>query len=183
MGVILPDGDGGDPGGIITPPSGGGGGSSSPTPINLANLPVTGGLAGFNQALLVPGFDDLAQVNLFYVIDPTDFNCEEDVEYDFKLEEIVQGNDVTVHNVLIRYRDLGIVRLTVYISSTDIDKTVVKDITLGTSNADGKLHTYKVDMKGTMEAPQLKIIRRANNGPLCITKVIGEVSYGTGDVI
>ena len=181
---IVPNLNGGvgEPGGG-SPPGSAGGGGSSPSPVNLANLPTTGGLLGFSPAFLISGFDEFAQTFLMYQQDPTQFNCEEDVEYDFRLEEVSPGNDVTIHNIVLRYRDLGVVTFTVYIASTDPTKTISKQVTIGNVIPTNKLFTFKVDISATFEAPQIKIIRKANAGQLCITKVLGLVSYGTGDVI
>lgn len=184
---IVPNLNGGtvEPGGGSPPGSSGGGGSpSSPAPINLANLPTTGGLQGFFPVFLISGFDEFAQTFLMYQQDSTQFNCEEDVEYDFRLEEISPGNDVTIHNIVLRYRDLGVVTFTVYIVSTDNTiKPISRQITIGNTIPTNKLFTFKVDISSTFEAPQIKIIRKANAGPLCITKVLAVASYGTGDVI
>ena len=189
--VFVPNQNGGttDPGGASPPGSGGGGGAPPAVP-NLANLPVVGGLVGVTAQMLVSGFDDMGGQNLIYVIDPLNHNCEEDVEYDFKVEEFEPDTEPTVHNVLIRYRDLGVVTFTIAIVSAtlpNLDYTIgtgnAKLITVGNAIPTFKIYTKQVDLRVTTEAPQGKIFRKANKGPLAITKVITWVSYGEGTVI
>jgi tripartite-type tricarboxylate transporter receptor subunit TctC len=203
MGVILPNSDGGGSTGQ-TPPSGtpagggssgsGSGGASTNPSINLANLPVTGGLIGYQINLLFPLFDTVTKSNMIYVMDSNNFNTEEDVEYDFKVEEFEPGNEATVHRVLIRYRDLGQVTFTLAVVSADKSNV---DTTKGSGNAQiitvgnngpngtptGKIHTFKASVKVTTEAPQVKIFRSALDGPLAIMKVKAWASYGDGDII
>lgn len=181
------NGGGNDPSGG-SPPSGGGG--SGPAPVNLSLLPVTGGLLGTQAVLLAIGFDELAGQNLTYQLDPSNFNCEEDVEYDFRIEEVEPGNQITIHNVLIRYRDIGVVTFIVAITS-DLNPAVnlssspvnAKQFTVGNQVPTFRIKTLKTDLQVTTEAPQIKIIRKAKQGPLCITKVRAWGSYGDGDII
>src|SRR5690349_5763109 len=141
MGVVLPGSDGGGAIGQIPPagaPAGGGssgsgsGGASTNPAINLANLPVTGGLIGYQINLLFTVFDTSLQSNMIYVMDSNNFNTEEDVEYDFKVEEFEPGNEATIHRVLIRYRDLGQVTFTLAVLSADKPNV---DTTKGSGNA------------------------------------------------
>jgi hypothetical protein len=188
---IIPNTDGvsNDPGGG-SPAGSGGGGGAPPTAPNLANLPVVGGLLGLRTQLLVPGFDDAGGQDLIYEIDPTNHNCEEDCEYQFKVEEVEPGNELTIHRIVIRYRDLGVVTFTIAVVSAIAP---IVDYTPGTGNAElitvgnvkptNKIYTYKSSMRVTTEAPQLVILRKANAGPLAICKVRAWGSYGDGDII
>lgn len=198
MGFVLPGGTGGG-GGNPRPPAGGGsagsgsGGAASQGAVNLANLPTTGGLVGYQINLLFPIVDGAGN-NMIYVMDSTNFNTEEDIEYDFKVEEFEPGNEATIHRVLLRYRDLGQVTFTLAAVSADkpnVDTTKAignaQVITIGNNGPNntptGKIHTFKASVKVTTEAPQLKIFRRASQGPLAITKVKAWASYGDGDII
>jgi hypothetical protein len=193
--VNIPDQDGGssDPGGGTPPGSSTGGGAPAAVP-NLANLPTTGGLVGTTTQMLAVGFDLIAQQNLVYVIDPNNHNCEELVEYDFKVEEFEPGNEATIHRIAIRYRDFGPVTFTIAILSATAPNI---DYTLGTGNAQlisfggngpnktatGKIYTFLASLKVTTEAPQVKVFRGISAGSLCITKLRGWASYGDGDII
>lgn len=202
MGFILPNGGGGSNGGasgkVPTPPTGGGsqgsgsGGAGSVGAVNLALLPVTGGLVGYQVNMLYPIFDQLSGNNMIYLMDSNNFNTEEDVEYDFRVEEFEPGNEATIHRIVIRYRDLGVVTFTVaVVSATTIAKGI--DTTIGSGNArvytvgnqvpTDKIYTLLVALKVTTEAPQIKVFRKANAGPLDITKVKVWASYGDGDII
>lgn len=194
MSVNIPNIDGSGPTGKIIPtgPATGGGGGTSTSPssnpvVNLASLPTTGGLLGTSPAFIFIGFDNVAQTTLVYQLDTTNFNCEEPVEYDFKVEEAEIGNEVTIHRVLIRYRNIGICIITVAVISsefqTPVDKRNATTITIGTSSADGLIYTAKADLKITTEAPQIKLFRAAKGGPMAITKVRVIASYGDGDII
>lgn len=202
MGFILPNGGGGSNGGASgkapTPTAGGGsqgsgsGGAGSVGAVNLALLPVTGGLVGYQVNMLYPIFDQLSGNNMIYLMDSNNFNTEEDVEYNFRVEEFEPGNEVTIHRIVIRYRDLGVVTFTVaVVSATTISKGI--DTTVGSGNAriytvgnqvpTDKIYTLLVALKVTTEAPQIKVFRKANAGPLAITKVKVWASYGDGDII
>lgn len=189
MAINLPNIDGGGPGGPF-PPSSGGGGGSAPTPPDLSKLPTVGGMVGIQTQLIAIGYDDLAGQNIVYFVDPTNHNCEESCEYDFKVEEVEPGNQLTIHRIVIRYRDLGKVKFTVAVVSatlTDLDYTLgtgnAELITLGNDKPTNKIYTYLSSLRVTTEAPQIKIFRAANAGPLAITKVRAWGSYGDGDII
>ncbi len=193
------NGDGGGPTGRVPPsgaPAGGGtsgsgsGGASSSSSVNLANLPVTGGLIGYQINLLFPLFDQVSKSNMIYIMDSNNFDTEEDTEYDFKVEEFEPGNTSTIHRVVIRYRDLGVVTFTLAVLSADkpdIDTASgsgnTQVITVGNEEPTNKIFTFKSSVKVTTEAPQVKIFKQASDGPLCITKVKSWASYGDGDII
>lgn len=189
--VLVPNQNGGTsaPGGASPAMSGGGGGSAPAVP-NLANLPTVGGMVGITTQMLAIGFDDLTQSNLVYFIDPMNHNCEESTEYDFKVEEIEPGNQITIHRVVLRYRDLGVVSFTVAVVSADLPNLDYTKgtgnavlVTVGTPQATRKIYTKQVALNVTTEAPQVKILRAAKAGPLAITKVRAWGSYGDGDII
>lgn len=192
--ISVINGGSGDAGGGSPPNSGqipgvvgssGSGSQSSgglPPNTNLSLLPVTGGLQGIEPALLVIGFDFIANNFLFYELDPTNFNCEEDVEYDFRVEEVEPGNQLTIHNILIRYRDLGVVTFNVIIQNAD-GVLVSKPYTVGNTPPTNKIRTLKTDLLATGEALQIVVKRSAGKGPLAITKVRAWGSYGDGDII
>jgi hypothetical protein len=176
---------------------GGGGGKKSggTTGGSPGLLTSTGGITGLTGIFTIP-FQDLL-LNRFYFVtfDPTDFNCEEDVTYFFKQEDIEVGRVVTIHKVLIVYRMIGQVKFTLTLngflesvksSNEDpsqtgrfVSKSVPVTFGLGLGKIpDKKLHTRSVDIKLTCERPQISISRLANSGPLAITKVI---MCGTAD--
>lgn len=201
MGFIIPNGGSGGASGRTPPasaPAGGGsqgsgsGGAGSAGAVNLALLPVTGGLVGYQVNMLYPIFDQLSGNNMIYLMDSNNFNTEEEIKYDFRVEEFEPGNEATIHRIVIRYRDLGVVTFTVaVVSATTLAKGI--DTTEGSGNAriytvgnqipTNKIYTLLVALKVTTEAPQVKIIRAANAGPLAITKVKVWASYGDGDII
>lgn len=202
MGFILPTGGGGNNGGasgkVPTPPVGGGsqgsgsGGAGAQGAVNLALLPTTGGLIGYQVNMLYPIFDQLTSQNMIYLMDSNNFNTEEDVEYDFRVEEFEPGNEATIHRIVIRYRDLGIVTFTVaVVSATIISKGInttigsgnARTYTVGNSVPTGKIFTLLAALKVTTEAPQVKLFRKAGAGPLAVTKVKVWASYGDGDII
>lgn len=187
---FVPNQNGGtnDPGGASPPGSGGGGGPAPSVP-NLANLPTVGGIVGVQTQMLAIGFDDFAGQNLVYFIDPTNHNCEEDVEYFFKVEEVEPGNKLTIHRIVLRWRDLGVVTFTMAVVSADmpgLDYSSTGNarlVTIGNVVPTRKIYTKLVDLNVTTEAPQLYILRKAKKGPLAITKVKAWGTYGDGDII
>lgn len=176
------------------PPSGGQppqnnppGPASNPA-INLALVTSTGGLDGTLGQVLIFGTSSFSGQSLGFNIDPTNFNCEEDCEYDFKVEEVKPGNAQTVNKVLIRYRDLGTVNVMVTIKGTDPktgvpqSKSLPFSIILGGAS-DKKIKSAYADITCTFEAPQCIITRMGNAGPLCITKVLMIMETDTNPLI
>jgi len=156
---------------------GGGGGASPLAPKGASNLSLitsTGGINGTSSLLLVPIYITHLQKFVFASFDPTNFNCEEDCFYNFKMEDMKLGRNVDVHKVYLQYRDLGKVTFTVSVSAMLLNRktnkstlnNASKDLILGTG--DGLIHSKFIDLKVQGERPQLSITRKANNGPLSI---------------
>jgi hypothetical protein len=156
---------------------GGGGGSSPSAPKGASNLSIitsTGGLQGLNSLLLVSVFINNLQRYAFATFDPTNFNCEEDCVYKFKMEDIKLGRNVDVHKVYLQLRDLGKVTFNVQVAATLLDRktnketisTKNKDVVFGTG--DGLIHSRFIDLKIQGERPQLIVTRKAKKGPLGI---------------
>lgn len=183
------DGGGNDPSGR-TPPagsggSGGSGGGSSSPGANPANVSASGGLFGITGQLLWFGNSISFPFPIVYVLDPSNFNCEEDCEYDFKIEEVALYRQPTVHRVILRFRDIGRATLNFFISGNVLGESVVSKIVtvvIG-GKRDNKIYTATADISFTCEAPQLKIFRNANAGAFSLTKVMLDMSYGDGDII
>lgn len=156
-------------------------------------LTSTGGLTGAVGACYQPFYNPHTKSYNISVIDPSDFNTEEDVNYYFPEPDAQAGvgRKVTVHKVILTYRELGKVTFTfhieAYISETDsyITESVVVNID-GKVNGkmrkglfpDKKIHTKKLSLIVTGERPEPWIFRAADAGPLSIIKV---VLCGTSD--
>ena len=173
--------------GDINPPSGGtGGGSgtgsgpgSNPT-IDLSNITSTGGLDGIDGVVLVFGKTEFFPLAIGWQFDSEDFNCEEDAEYHFKVEEIQPYTQPTVDKVIFRYRDIGQATFSCFfagnvLSDSKISKIVT--IVVGGKN-DKKIYTATADLTCTFEAPQLIVTRNAFDGPLSLIKVLVEIEQG-----
>lgn len=140
----------------------------------------TGGLFGFNNALIVPFFDIRTNLSYFVVYDPTDFNCEEDCLYKFRLESGEPGKEIDVVKIFLEYRDLGPVKFNVIVTATQYNKAkreekiqrVSVPVSVGNKNPDNKIHSYYVDLKVIGERPQLSIFRKADAGPLSIIRAV-----------
>lgn len=178
-----PNLDGGSNTATGIPVRDGGGASSSPSSnlnIDLSQLTVTGGLTGIIGSVIVFGTTLLFNQPLGWIFDTTDFNCEEDCEYHFRVEEIEVYRQPTIDKVIIRYRDLGQVTVNVFFVGNVLgDSKVSKIVTVVFGGkADGKIYTTSFDLTCTFEAPQLIITRNAFSGPLSITKVLVEFVEG-----
>lgn len=158
-----------------------GGGVSGTNPGLLTS---SGGLFGSESALLIPVFDP--ETNLKYIanFDPTDFNSEEDAEYRYRLEEVSEGRLITISRIRVVYRNIGKVTVTGRISGIVQLKSKTwkvvsaeQEIILGDDTKDLTIRTAYFDMVITMERPQFRYIRLANDGPLAIisTTLIIEV--------
>jgi hypothetical protein len=173
-------------GGTFPPFSGGGGGSgggTKPPPsggppkgaINGALITSTGGLQGSIGLLIVPYLVKATGRYVFGLFDTTNFNCEEDCIYDFKTEDVKAGRSIDVHKVYLQYKDIGRVKFTVFVKAIQYNRstqksTVVeksKTVTVG-GLVDLEIYSVFIDLKVQGERPRLRILRRANDGPLDI---------------
>lgn len=161
-------------------PSSGGG----VTGTNPGLLTSSGGLFGSASALLIPIFDPETGLKYIATFDPTDFNSEEDAEYRYRMEELTEGRLITISRVRIVYRNLGIVKVTGRISGIVRLKdntwkvvSIERVLILGDTSKDLSIRTDYFDIVITMERPQFRLIRLANDGPLAIisTTLITEV--------
>lgn len=174
--------DGGGRGGTNGPPS-----LPAPPPSRGTNpggspglLTSTGGLFGLTGALFAPFLDSKTGANYALLFDPSDFNCEEDAFYDFKVEDINPGRSCDIHKLVVIYRNLGLVKVTFGVRAylplvkKDQDKFVTKTVTkmLGTKVPNFKLYTINIDLVVSGERPQVFMSRKADDGPLTIINVI-----------
>ena len=144
-------------------------------------LTSTGGLFGFNFRLLIPMFDLTVERSYCALVDPTDNNCEDDAFYLFKQEDVLPSRVVSVHKLIVYYKELGPARFSVgvqvYIRKAN--KFFQKSVPLVIKNRndktapfpDNKLRELPVDLVIEGERPQVFIRRNANSGPLCVTRV------------
>jgi len=159
-----------------TPP-----GSATSTPLGASPslITSTGGLYGRGNILLVPFYNEATKLSYFVTYDSSNFNCELDCVYNFRLEEVAAGREIDVHKVFLKLRDLGAVTFSVTVTATQYNKSnqtetvntqtvVIKNWGIG----DKKLHSYFVDLKVVGECPQLSVFRAANAGPLAIIKAM-----------
>src|SRR5580692_6825872 len=108
-----------------------GGGTKPATPAlggSPGLLTSTGGLYGTQGLLLAPYYNNNTYQGYVIVFDPSNFDCEEACEYDYRQElppedKPQQGRNVSCHLIILKYRELGIanlsVNLTVYQKTTD----------------------------------------------------------------
>lgn len=168
--------NGGGSGGGYKPPSGKTTIHGSP-----GLLTSTGGLFGSNYKLLMPLFDEVFNKTYLALIDPEDNNCEEEAFYLFKQEDVLPSRVVSVHKLIVVYEELGPARFSVgvqvYIRKTNkfYQKSVELKITDRKDRTapfpDGKLRELPVDLVIEGERPQIFIARRANSGPISITRI------------
>jgi hypothetical protein len=168
-------------------PNGGGGGPFKP-PVGKSTirgspglLTSTGGLFGTNFQLLMPLFDSVFGKTYLALINPDDNNCEEEAFYLFKQEDVMPSRTVSVHKLIVVYKELGPARFSVgiqvYIRKTNKFYQQSKLLRIKPRNdphapfPDGKLRELPVDLVIEGERPQVFISREANSGPLCITRI------------
>lgn len=157
-----------------------GGGNNGPNPANPALLSSTGGISGSLGALLVPTM--LNGKSVICTFDPSNFNTEEDIFIDFRQEVVKDGKKPTVHRVLIVYRNLGPVTLTVsHTAWTEVGFVRQSETrTIGYTNADKQIYTALFSYVCTGERPQLHISRLANQGALSILRIMIPGNMGDG---
>jgi len=170
---------------------GGGGGSGAPgTPTKPSGkvpggspglLTSTGGLFGLGGQLLIP-YRDLI-TNRFYIalINPSDFNSEEESTYFFPQEDVQPGRVVNVHKLEIEYRNLGVCSFScgviVYVPNKNpqqpgVYKTKSVNFKIGSDKADNLLYTVFANLVISGMRPQAFIHREANAGPMSVTRVM-----------
>lgn len=144
-------------------------------------LTSTGGLFGSNYKLLLPVFDAVLNRTFLAIIDPANNDSETEAFYIFKQEDVMPSRVVSVHKLVIMYRELGAAKFSVgvqvYIRKANkfYQKSVLcqikKRIDPQVPFPDGKLRELPVDLVIEGERPQVFIRRDANSGPLAITRV------------
>ena len=175
----------------VGPHGGGTGGGVKPTSgpptgaVNLSNLTSTGGMFGGIGLLLVPVLLSSNGRNVLALYDATDFNCEEDSQYYFKVEDVKPGRAIDVHKVYLQYRDIGKVKFTVSVRVWQFNKTTNKTklvqksvtVTVGGLN-DNVIYDRFIDLKVIGMRPQLSILRKGSDGPICLitAMMIGNVA-------
>lgn len=152
----------------------------------------TGGLQGLSGALLTPiNVNQIPGASSYVMIhDSNNFDCEEDCIYYFRQEvgSEFEGQYVEVNRMIVKYRELGAATFSIGISayqkSTDDFKVVTTQVSIPSvklTNArkkvfpDGKVHIISIaPPKGIISGinPQAFISRKANSGPLSITKLV-----------
>lgn len=171
---------------------GGGGGSGPPGPPkppagkvpggSPGLLTSTGGLFGIGGQLLIP-YSDL-RTKRFYIalIDPNNFDSEEDSQYFFPEEDVQPGKRIDVHKLEVEYRNIGVGKVSFGVTGyvpdpkdptkpgTFTQKT--KEVTLGTAKPDGKLYTIFVNLIISVIRPQAFLFRKFNSGPCAVTRVM-----------
>jgi hypothetical protein len=174
---FLPNGGGGGRGGgPFRPPVGKSTLKGSPGLITS-----TGGLFGTNFNLLMPLFDTVFNKTYLALVDPDNNDTEEEAFYIFKQEDVMPSRVVSVHKLIVVYRELGPAKFSVgvqvyirkankfYQKSVALQIVDRKDITA--PFPDRKLRELPVDLVIEGERPQVFIRRKANSGPLCITRI------------
>lgn len=173
-------------GGFI--PNGGGSGGGFKPPVGKTTikgspglLTSTGGLFGSDYKLLMPLFDETFDKTYLALIDADNNDCEEEAFYLFKQEDVMPSRVVSVHKLIVVYKELGPARFTigvqVYIRKTNKFYQQSKLLKITNRNdkdapfPDGKLRELPVDLVIEGERPQVFIRRKANSGPLAITRI------------
>lgn len=172
------DGNGGTGGAPYKPPAG-----KSPISGSPGLLTSTGGITGSKFQVLMPLFDSVFNKTYLCLIDGDNQNCEEPTTYFYPTEDIMPNRKVSVHLIMLTYREIGASIFTVgvetYIRETDsfIHKEVKVIIKPGKGDnnltfPDNKLHTKKIDLIITGERPQPYIKSDASNGAYAITRLL-----------
>lgn len=140
-----------------------------------------GGFAATTFFLFVPA--QAADTGAPYVgiFDTTNFDDSDDPStYSWRSEDIIVGRFPVVRRVILVYRDLGPATITVTVTGTDDNNSIVaasQKVKIGTSGATGVLLTIYVDLQLAAFRPQLSVSRAAGAGPVSIVSatLIGEV--------
>ena len=171
-------------GGSFNPPVQGG----NTNTFNVGLLTSTGGLSGITGLLMTP-YKDQNGNGFIVVHDYTNFDCEENAEYDYPeyipmdLGAYQEGQIVNCHLIKLKYRELGIANFIISVSAfnRNIDDFVTVNIPVAITNTnnrktfpDKKIHTRFIGINPIIsgERPQPKILRKVDSGPISITKLI-----------
>jgi len=134
-----------------------------------------GGIPAALNLWILPVFGNSVGPAGFVTLDPTNFNDPNSgSSYSWKVEDIAAGRTPTINRLIISYKDLGQVTITVLISGTDDQQKDIlyqQSVPLGTIGASGTIKTVVVGVDLTGQNLQLTITRAINAGPLCITKI------------
>jgi hypothetical protein len=136
----------------------------------------TGGLVGTAPILAYPVFDYIQNTSYIAILDVTNFNCEEPAFYFFRIEDVAEGHKQTLRRIRIRYRDLGVCRVTFAVigeesQSPTVDNEQLQDLVIGTDKADGRIKTAYASVRLTDRAMQCYFVRDAGKGSLDLISV------------
>lgn len=180
-------------GGFIPPRSSG---SSSLIGSNPGLITSTGGLVGANGLLFTPYINPITGRSFISIHDITNFDTEENGEYDFRQEtnygqQSGEGRDCSIHLIILKYREIDeaefFINITVFKKDIDDFDTVQIPVSIPVipftnmskrrkqTFPDGRIHTVRItstDSVITGERPQVSITRQANSGGFSITKLV-----------
>lgn len=131
---------------------------------NISLITSSGGLAGFEQAVMIPYFAINGTEFCIGTFDVKNYDTEDSCEIWYRQEEIIEGREITVTRVRIVYRDLGICTLTCTVETAQGSKSIT--LKIGSADFSGVVKTDYFDLVVTGERPQLKLKKEANSGPL-----------------
>jgi hypothetical protein len=97
--------------------------------------------------------------------------------WNFKVEEVLPGRNPTLGTLIIQYRDIGQVTISVTLSAVNEQQQVVTNtiypVTFGNVSPTGRLMTKIVGLNSfTGFLPQLSVNRAANAGPISVARFI-----------
>src|SRR5882762_5664891 len=139
-----------------------------------------GGFAATQALLFVPVQTADQGISYIGVFDPADFNDDQDgSSYTYRAEDVMPNRQPTVRRVIMQYKDIGMVKLTISIEGTNDDNEAITSsaiVTIGSAAATGKIFTKFIDLVFTGFRPQLTWQRAANAGPVCVVSMsmVGE---------
>lgn len=158
---------------------------------NPGLITSSGGLFGINGVLLTPVINNITGNSYILLMDPSNFNCEDDGEYDFPQEipprnAPQEGRDVTCHLIILKYREIGFAQFTINITTFEKDTDsftsypfVVnipsKPLTTKarkTNFPDKRIHTLRIPINVPGERPQVTINFKGNSGAHSITSLV-----------
>lgn len=140
-----------------------------------------GGFAGSTFFLFVPTSASDTGASFISIFDPSNFDDPDDPSsYSWRSEDLVVARVHTVRRVALVYTDLGVATITVTVTGTDDNGSVVttaQKVKIGTPGASGNQLTILVDLQLAAYRPQLSVSRVAGGGPVSIVSasLIGEV--------